>query len=268
MGFFRKQRAGLTDRQIDEIASYIDANYREEAPCTELGDLPSARLGALEPQVAGLAVLELSDAGLPAAEPASADQVTGSFAPLEDACPTTAPCASDSAPAPSGPEGAREAAVPAAPSGPESAWPAAASAPAPTPAPAGRIPAACIPARSLQDAVARTQETFSQMLLRTIDEKGLADPAVYKRARIDRKLFSKIRSNPRYQPSKATAVALALALELSLDETLDLIGRAGYTLTHASKGDIVVEYFIGQRCWDVQLINEALYAFGQPLVGA
>ena len=116
--------------------------------------------------------------------------------------------------------------------------------------------------------MARTQETFSQMLLRTIDEKGLADPAVYKRARIDRKLFSKIRSNPRYQPSKATAVALALALELSLDETLDLIGRAGYTLTHASKGDIVVEYFIGQRCWDIQLINEALYAFGQPLVGA
>ncbi len=240
MGFFRKQRARLTDRQLAEVASYIDANYREEAPCTG-PDVPlPARLGGFEPQAAGLAAL-----GLPAAEPAGDDQITGSFAPLEDALRTAAPCTPDSAPAPSGPDGARAAA-----------------------APAGRIPAASFPARSLQDAVARTQETFSQMLLRTIDEKGLADPAVYKRARIDRKLFSKIRSNPRYQPSKATAVALALALELSLDETLDLIGRAGYTLTHASKGDIVVEYFIGQRCWDIQLINEALYAFGQPLVGA
>ena len=240
MGFFRKQRGCLTDRQIAEVASYIDANYREEAPCADRSAPLPAQPAAFEPQAAGLAALELPDA-----EPASADQITGSFAPLDDVFQPAASRIPDSAPALSGPEGTQPAA-----------------------APAGRIPAASFPARSLQDAVARTQETFSQMLLRTIDEKGLADPAVYKRARIDRKLFSKIRSNPRYQPSKATAVALALALELSLDETLDLIGRAGYTLTHASKGDIVVEYFIGQRCWDIQLINEALYAFGQPLVGA
>ena len=121
--------------------------------------------------------------------------------------------------------------------------------------------------RRLEDVVGQVEESFSECLLRMIDERGLADPQVYRRANIDRKLFSKIRSRKDYRPSKATALALAVALELNLDETKDLIARAGYALTHASKADLIVEYFIVNGVHDVLQINEALFAFNQPLIG-
>ena len=133
-------------------------------------------------------------------------------------------------------------------------------------APAAQADAAAA-RRSLDEMISQVEETFSEALLRTIDERGLDDPTVYKRANIDRKLFSKIRSNPAYQPKKTTALALAIALELSLDETLDLIGRAGYTLSHANVGDLIVEYFIERGCFDLFTINETLFSFDQPLIG-
>lgn len=121
--------------------------------------------------------------------------------------------------------------------------------------------------RSLDDWLETMDDTFSESLLRLIDRKGKKDPEVYKKANVDRKLFSKIRNNPDYQPSKRTALAFAVALELNLDETRDFIGRAGYALSHSSKLDLIVEYFIVHQEYDIFTINETLFAFGQPLLG-
>ena len=121
--------------------------------------------------------------------------------------------------------------------------------------------------RSLSDLVEETDDTFSEALLRLIDAKGKKDPEIYKRANVDRKHFAKIRKNPNYQPSKATALALAIALELNLDETKDFIGRAGYAISHSNKTDIIVEYFIERKDYDIFTINETLFAFGQACLG-
>lgn len=121
--------------------------------------------------------------------------------------------------------------------------------------------------QKLEDAIGHVGETFQQRLFRLIDSKGLSDTEVYKRAHIDRKLFSKIRGNENYTPRKKNVIALALALQLNLDETVDLLRRAEMALSPSSKSDLIIEYCIRNRIYDINTVNELLDEYGQEILG-
>lgn len=120
---------------------------------------------------------------------------------------------------------------------------------------------------TIEDALNMIDESFSEMILRKIQEKGLKNADCYKKANIDKKLFSKIVTNKNYKPKKSTALALAVALELPLNETRELLMKAGMALSHSDKFDIIVEFFIKRGRYDIFEINEVLYSFDQALLG-
>ena len=119
--------------------------------------------------------------------------------------------------------------------------------------------------RNIDDLVNQLEETFSERLLRMIDERGLKDSEVYNKAQVDRRHFSKIRKDVNYTPNKKTVLAFSIALELSLDETKDLLNCAGYALSRSSKMDIIVTYFLQNKIYDMFEINDVLYEYGQPI---
>lgn len=122
-------------------------------------------------------------------------------------------------------------------------------------------------AADLRSRIAALDESFAATVLRLIDERGLTDVQVYKRANMSRQLFAKIRKDDNYRPAKRTACALAIALELSYADACDLLARAGFAFSHSSKADVIVEYFLINGVYDIFKVNEALYAFDQPLLG-
>ncbi len=119
--------------------------------------------------------------------------------------------------------------------------------------------------RKIDDLMEQLDETFSQRLLRMIDERGMTDSEAYNKAYVDRRHFSKIRKDPNYAPAKKTVLAFAIALELSMDETKDLLNCAGFALSRSSKTDIIVAYFLQNQIYDMFEINEVLYDYGQPI---
>lgn len=121
--------------------------------------------------------------------------------------------------------------------------------------------------QGLEELIGNLDEGFSMTLLRLIDSQGKTDPEVYKKANLDRRLFSKIRSNSAYRPSKNTVLALSIALQLNRQQTQDLLRRAGFALSPSAKMDVIVGYYIDQGLFDIHAINEALFYYDQPLLG-
>lgn len=120
--------------------------------------------------------------------------------------------------------------------------------------------------KTLDNLINDVGETFTEYLLRKISESGKTEVDIYKRANMDRKLFSKIRNNPAYHPRKNTVLLLAIALELNWVDTKELLERAEYAMSPSNKGDLIIKFFIEHNVHDIQTINDALSEYKLPLL--
>lgn len=118
------------------------------------------------------------------------------------------------------------------------------------------------------DLLENMRPTFSQTLFKFIREKGISETDCYKNANLDRRLFSKIRSDDNYQPRKNTVFALIVGLKLNLDEAEELLDCAGYSISHSIKFDTIMEYLIKKQIYDILLVNEILDSFDCQILGA
>lgn len=125
-----------------------------------------------------------------------------------------------------------------------------------------------VDARDLRDYIRHMDKSFREMLFDLIDERGMSEIECYKKANVDRRVFSKIKSNPDYRPSRQTAVAFAIALQLDLEQTQALLATVGLTLSGSNLFDKIIQYFIYTKNYNVYEINEALFEFDQPLLGS
>lgn len=123
------------------------------------------------------------------------------------------------------------------------------------------------PQKSLEDVVSNLDKSFMDLVFTYADDRGINDVELQKKACINRKVFSKLKCGTTRNPSKPTALCFAIALELSLDETRDLLSRAGLALSPCSKQDVIVQYFIEKEAYDIDTINEALFAHGVECIG-
>ncbi len=124
-----------------------------------------------------------------------------------------------------------------------------------------------IAGKSLDEVLENTEDTFQQRLFKLIDESGMTDVTVYKKANVDRKVFSRIRCKEDYKPKKKTAVAFAIALRLDMPTMLDLLSRAGIAFSPSNKFDLIIAYFVTNKIYDIYEINAALFKYGQPILG-
>lgn len=123
------------------------------------------------------------------------------------------------------------------------------------------------PAKKLSDVLGEAGKSFQDKLFELIDASGMTDVEVYKKANIDRKVFSRIKCKKDYKPSKKTAVSFAIALKLDMAATKDLLGRAGFAFSPSSRSDLIISYFIEQKRYDIYEINTALFEYDEPILG-
>lgn len=121
---------------------------------------------------------------------------------------------------------------------------------------------------SIDDNLTGLEDGFSTILFKMIDARGLSDPECYRRANIDRKLFSKIRNNPDYHPRKDTVLAFCLALRLTPEESSTLLASAGYTLSNSIRRDVIVKFFLEKGIFDILRLNEVLFEKDEQPLGS